>query len=269
MTSYPLMLLFALPAEAGKTLRLVEKRRCVRKEGFPLVEGELGGTPMVVCFSGLGPVSARRRVAAYLADYVPRIVVATGFAGGLDPDLGVAEVVLDSNYSSERALAHLRSDDRAELPRREGRLLSVTEVVSSSEEKHEKFRSTGALAVDMETETVAGLCRERGIPLVALRAISDTAGDAMPVPLEVVFDMEAQRARPGRLGLFLLTHPRRSFRFCRFVWQLSRASAALAAVLPVLVSCLADFPGIPCGREAPASRQSPRSSKRPGCPPSP
>jgi adenosylhomocysteine nucleosidase len=111
-------------------------------------------------------------------------------------------------------------------------------VLETPEAKAQCARETGALAVDMESATVAAFCREKGVPFLALRAISDTAGDSLPVPSEVWFDARTQRARPWGLFLFLLGHPGRIQPFVRFVLTIRHARRTLTAALLELFAAL-------------------------------
>jgi adenosylhomocysteine nucleosidase len=110
-------------------------------------------------------------------------------------------------------------------------------VLETPEAKAEYARETGALAVDMESATVAAFFREKGVPFLALRAISDAASEPLPVPSSVWFDPREQRPRPWALIRFLLRHPRRIGPFVRFVLTIGRARRTLtAALLDLLAS---------------------------------
>jgi adenosylhomocysteine nucleosidase len=101
--------------------------------------------------------------------------------------------------------------------------------------KAEFAKATGAVAVDMETATIAEQCRERGVPLLSIRVISDTARQELPVPFSVCFDVEKERPRVGALLAFLLRHPSRIRAFIRFVRTVGRARRLLSGALLDLV----------------------------------
>ncbi len=74
-----------------------------------------------------------------------------------------------------------------------GRICSSDKIVSTPTEKAELFRQTGALAVDMESDRVRKWAGENGIPFIGIRAISDTADEALdPAVVGLVDEMGDQ-----------------------------------------------------------------------------
>jgi adenosylhomocysteine nucleosidase len=79
----------------------------------------------------------------------------------------------------------------------------------------------------METAPVAEACRAAGVPLLAVRAISDDLSTPLPVPFSEWFDASHQRPRPWRLLRYLLFHPGSIGPFVDFLRCLPRAGRAL------------------------------------------
>jgi adenosylhomocysteine nucleosidase len=101
-------------------------------------------------------------------DRVAGIVLA-GFAGGLDPELKVGDVVVEG---MPPALADA-------LPAKVAAFHTATQLISTADQKAELRAETGAAAVEMEGAAVRELARAVGVPFVQVRAISDTADDAL------------------------------------------------------------------------------------------
>lgn len=109
------------------------------------------------------------------------LIIHFGISGGLIPDLRVAEVVLcDSvvNLSGvridlSRGLEKIGGLLNKTGPIRTGRLFSSDKILYSSSEKKEAGLATGAIAVDLETFSVAEQAVAHGIPVVAIRSIFD------------------------------------------------------------------------------------------------
>ncbi len=179
-----------------------------------------------IAHSGAGLAAAARYAERALTDR-PEMLIATGFAGGLNPALRVGDVVIATNFSDPALLVRAREIAGAHF----GPLASVELPVESIEAKSTLARATGALAVDMETASIAAACARAGVPLLAVRVISDPAGEALPVPFAEWFDLERQRPRPLRLLAFLARHPSRIAPFTRFVRGLAPARGALADFL--------------------------------------
>jgi adenosylhomocysteine nucleosidase len=103
-------------------------------------------------------------------------------------------------------------------------------------EKAVLAQSTGALGVDMETATVAAACEKTGVPLLSVRAISDSALEPLPVPFAHWFDLEAQRPRVFALLKYLATHPTQIAPFSRFVRGLTPARQAFTRFLTTFIA---------------------------------
>ena len=82
------------------------------------------------------------------------LVISAGLAGALDPALKHGDVVIDQIHTSHS-------------------------VVTTSQQKAALFAQTGARAVDMETDKIRALAARAGVRCVAIRAISDTADEAI------------------------------------------------------------------------------------------
>lgn len=218
-------LLFALPQESSALLRTM---RPDRRSHAPWIAGRSGGKSVLIGHTGMGPAAAMRETKRLLAAHRPSLVVSTGFAGGLDPALRLGDAVLDFRDCAEFAVP-------GSLAWR-GRIVSQGTLCETPGEKAALWSGTGASAVDMETASIADACGKAGVPVIALRVISDAAGDRVAVPLEHCYDMAAQRPRAAGLLEFLGRHPGRIVPFARFVSGLGVARAALARELPVLVA---------------------------------
>lgn len=199
---------FALPEESRDFLRATRGRGDVR-----------------VIHTGMGLEAASRATEALLAEMRPAFVLSGGFAGALDPRLRLGDVVVAENLSTPELL--VRSDGIGRL----GKLVSRARPAELVEEKAALFRETGALVVDMETEAIAAACHRAGVPLLAIRAISDTAHDPLPAPLAEWFDLAQQRPRPRRLLAYLWRRPSAIRPFVRFIRGLPVARRALTMAM--------------------------------------
>ncbi len=224
---------FALPEESKGFVALLSGVRAVEKGRLPVWRGTLNGKEIAVWHTGVGPERCAARVSALLAQEPVERVISAGFAGGLDPRLAPGAVVIAENFSDPALLEAAR---RVPGERFYTRLSSQPRIVESVEEKRRLFEQTGASAVDMETETVFSLCEARGIPMLSVRAISDAAGEPLPVPYAVWFDGATQRPRVGSLLFFLATHPARIPPFARFVQNIGLARRRFTEFLAAFVS---------------------------------
>ena len=87
----------------------------------------------------------------------------------------------------------------------------------------------------METKFITEVCAKRKIPLLSLRAISDTPSEPFPGPPNVLFDLEKQKTDFPRLALYLVTHPAAFSRLNAFRQRIAGARRNLAHALERIV----------------------------------
>jgi hypothetical protein len=87
----------------------------------------------------------------------------------------------------------------------------------------------------METEILAEVCAAHDLPMLSIRAISDTASEPFPAPAHVLFDVTKQKTDFFRLGSYLLTHPGAFARLNAFRRQVAVARKALADALDTIL----------------------------------
>jgi adenosylhomocysteine nucleosidase len=216
----PVLVTFARPEES----RAFRRRLAARRAGKGLIaaSGRIGGIEVIVAHIGIGPAAAAEAAASLLGARRWWLVIAAGFAGGLDPRLGVGDVVIEEHPISPGAR----------------RIASRATPVETVAEKSALFLETKAQAVDMETATIASACSQASLPFVAVRAISDAADEPLPVQFSTWFDVAHQRVRPVALLGHLLASPRRIPPFVRFVRALPRVANALGLAVEAAIRAL-------------------------------
>jgi adenosylhomocysteine nucleosidase len=166
------ILVFALPEEA----RVVQRR--VRWHKLPVGDprGLFAGQEVSLAFVGIGAVRIGE-LDRSIEQIKPRMIISSGFGGGTRSLLEAGDFVLSTNYTDadiRKALSrHQKIFDAA------GPFVQV-ERVASAFDKWSLNRSHSACVVDMESETIADLCRRKGISLVTARMISDAIDEAIP-----------------------------------------------------------------------------------------
>jgi len=239
---------FALPAESSGFLHLVHNKTRSDRNGITTVVGKIekpenigAREPLLsraieIFHTGVGEKVCRQRMARFLQDRQLDCLISAGFAGALTDQLDVGDLLLAQNFSTTE-LGKARSL-LINLPIHVANLLTVPSMIDSNEERNKIARATGAAAVDMETEFIARACAEHGVPLLSLRAISDTPRQRFPAPAHVLFNIERQRTRLVRLVLYLLRHPTRLLGLIRFMSQIARARKTLTEALLAVVRAL-------------------------------
>jgi adenosylhomocysteine nucleosidase len=114
-----------------------------------------------------------------------RGLISFGVAGGLAPDLQPGTCVVGSAIVSGEAQMPTDPMWSQKLMRAipdavHGLLVGVPAPVADPAAKRALFQKTGALAVDMESHIVAGVAALHGLPVAAIRVITDPAVRALP-----------------------------------------------------------------------------------------
>lgn len=231
---------FALPAESSDFVRLLEKRSRVSREGVETIRGNLYGKSLVVVHTGVGEKVSRESMETILRRERFECLISSGFAGALEKHLKVGHLFVAENFSSPQLLDWLTlvlAADKTFL----GKLLTVSGMIETVDERESLNKTTGAAAVDMETEILAEICGAHDLPMLSLRSISDTALEPFPAPAHVLFDVAKQRTDFFRLGSYLLTHPGAFARLNAFRQRVAIARKALADALDTILR--SELPG--------------------------
>jgi nucleoside phosphorylase len=179
--------------------------------------------------TGVGEKVCRERVAKFLQNQQFELLISSGFAGALDDQFEIGELLVAENFSTIEP--GKRRSSFSELRVRTGNLVTVPVLIDSSDERRRIARTSGAVAVDMETEFIARACAEHRIPLLSLRVITDTPQKIFPAPPNILFDIERQRTDLAKLSKFLVTHPNRVPRLVQFARRIAYARKVLANAL--------------------------------------
>jgi adenosylhomocysteine nucleosidase len=223
-----------LPAESSDFVRLITKRVAYAGERVKSIRGQIHGRSVAVVHTGVGEKSCRTQIENFLHASQFKYLISAGFAGALNSELQIGDLLLSENFSSPELLRS-PNFDCAENGLFVGKLTTVPRVIASKFERERWAVESGAVAADMETEFIAAACVVRRVPMLSLRVMSDTPSEPLPAPPEVLFDLEKQRTNFARLALHLVTHPGALKRLRVFRQQVALARRSLTAALDRLL----------------------------------
>ena len=227
------MICYAFPLAHEAALLL---KRCTEKESFSIdglhcTLANFGRRRVLVARIGMGEAAAGENTETLFEYFRLKAVVLAGYGGALVPPLKVGQVVVSTNFSSEAVLGFLRMLSGFDF----ASFCTTDEVVGTPEKRDAYARATNSQVADMETEAVAGIVRERQIPFMAVRAISDDYRQVLPTgALAAGFDAPKGRATPLRLLGYLATRPGEIAPLQKFVAGLSVARKNLTQFLEQL-----------------------------------
>ena len=224
----------------------------LKEEAAPFHKIAAGRPGVFTLLTGIGRQNAEKSVRDFLAGGAsvpasrsqdqarlartlapPDLVLTCGFAGGLNPDLKLGEVVFEFFSGSSRGneaqtqIGNRKSEIGNELePRYLGcyeKLLAAgakpaiffcaDRVATTVAEKKKSHSETGADAVEMESAAIHAVCAEKHIPCVTVRVISDTANEDLPL------DFNA------------LAKPDKNLDFGKLAWAIAKSPGKIGALM--------------------------------------
>ncbi len=183
---------------------------------------------MELLITGIGRENAERRLHAALKREPYQLVLSCGFAGGLNPYLTTGTVVFATDEDAGLTPALLAA---GACP---VRFHCADRVAATVAEKRHLWESTGADAVEMESQIIRAICRAHGIPSATIRVISDAANEHLPLDFNALMTDE-QKLNYAKLILALLGSPGKIPALLRLQRQTQLAAKNLAAVLSKVI----------------------------------
>lgn len=176
--------------------------------GTPFTSGKLNDVPVVVARCGAGKVNAAMCAAVMAEQYMPKIIISTGVAGGIGEGVKIGDLVIATHavqydydttaIGEPKAFVALGGNGKetVELPTSEkhnavlakyaaeiykgvhrGVIATGDKFVADPAVCEALKAEFGAISCEMETGAIAHVCAASGVPFSGLRAISDNAND--------------------------------------------------------------------------------------------
>jgi adenosylhomocysteine nucleosidase len=183
----------------------------LKEEAAPFRKIAAGKTGITILLTGIGRQNAEKSLREFLnsrrsrgnetqikekletphvVSYEPDLVLTCGFAGGLNPELKLGDVIFEISRSRGD---ETQIKEKSETPyvvsyekliaagARPAKIFCADRIATTVAEKKKLRAETGADAVEMESAAIHAICRERGIPCATVRVISDTASEDLPL----------------------------------------------------------------------------------------
>lgn len=159
-----------------------------------------------ILITGIGKANSGRAFRESLEASKPDVVFTGGFAGGLNPALSIGDVVFETDDTKlQKTLTNADA--------RPASFFCASLIATTVAEKEKLRRTTGADVVEMESEIIQAICRDRGIPCATVRVISDAAHENLP------------------LDFNKLSRPDRSLDFIKLLRAVARTPRTIPALL--------------------------------------
>ena len=170
------------------------------------VKGEIFGRNVVIAKCGIGKVFAAICAQTMILEYNPTVIINTGVAGSLTPNLNIGDIVIANSVcqhdfdtsplgdpkglipevnlvkipADEKIVAYLeKAVGTQNISYEVGTVASGDVFVADSEVKDGIVNGFGAYAAEMEGGSIGHVCYINQVPFAILRSISDSEGGAM------------------------------------------------------------------------------------------
>lgn len=217
-------LVAAMPEECEPLLKRNTHHTKERIGRFPSFRFWVGPVDACLVRSGMGPERATAAAGALVPAFRPEVVISIGLGGGALPGPKVGDLVLaerllwlrEGIFTEQPGLSvetaqTIRRTLASALPDKGERLHLGTFITSARIENKGQLAGRLPAGVDcplleMETCAVARVATEAGLPFLAIRAVSDDAGEELGFGIEEFCDAELD-VRISRVLLTLARKP--------------------------------------------------------------
>lgn len=193
-------LIVAMQSEFDLVVKAFTSPQIKKIKHITFALGEINSKPVVLMQSGMGKVCAAAATVEMINNFSPDMIINTGLAGGLDASMSVMDIVVGQDivyhdvwcgpgnaygqiqglpefFHSDAKLVDKAQSIKTDIQIKAGLITSGDKFISEiSELQQIKTAFPAALAVDMESGSIAQVCYLYNIPFLSLRIISDTPG---------------------------------------------------------------------------------------------
>ena len=176
----------------------------------------------------------------------PQLVLTCGFAGGLNPDLKLGDVVFEIGNRRDElhespSQSEVRNSQSSSLRQKllaagakPAKFFCADRIATTAAEKKKLRNETGADTVEMESAAIHAVCAERNIPCATVRVISDTANEDLPLDFN-------QLSKPDRsldYGKLFLTVAKSPGKICGLIQLQKKTKFAAEKLADVLAKVI-------------------------------
>jgi adenosylhomocysteine nucleosidase len=241
------LIFYALRRELGGLRKRIVDRSALNERLHGL-RGRIAGEDVVLVATGIGIDRGRQAARRALQTLPsPRLVISTGVAGGLLPELKTGDLVIAdallmesssggpadeiARIAPETLRSALGALARAGLTYAQGPIITVHRVLAAPADKRDIYQRYGAAAADMESAAIAVEAATKALPFVCIRAVIDEIGDELP---GADLPDESGHVSPLRAAGFFLRNPAALMQVPAIMKKMNRAAAAIATAIEAL-----------------------------------
>ncbi|RII26632.1 MAG: hypothetical protein CXR31_09450 [Geobacter sp.] len=246
-------LIAAMPEEIKPLLARIETYTRERAGDYTLYRFRAGDRDACLIESGLGPENAGRAASALIAAATPDLIINFGLAGAVTTGLGVGDVVIAQRllfarerlFSEQQGLSPELAKTAIDLLQSElagtsfqvcrGTCVTAGTILAKRETARLLPASVVNPVLEMETAAIAKVTTREGLPLLAVRAISDDVTEELGFNITDFTDRN-MNIRVHRVLWSLTRRPWLIPQLVRLARNSKRAGENLAQVVGILLS---------------------------------
>lgn len=211
----------AMAQEIEILRNLMVEPKVTELAGCKIFEGRINHTRVALLQSGIGKVSAAIGTTLLLQLTQPDLIINTGSAGGLDPNLNVGDILVSTEVRHHDVdvtafgyeIGQLPANPSAFLPNNElvalankeakkagfnvisGLICSGDAFINGAEKiDHIRQNFPNVVAVEMEAAAIAQVCHAFNVPFVVVRAVSDVADKESHLSFDEFLPLAAEKS---------------------------------------------------------------------------
>lgn len=196
----------AMKIEVEGIIKLMENTQQKSISGITFTCGELNGKKCVIAICGVGKVNAAICTQTMILEYSPRIIINTGVAGGIKPEIKIGDIVIatdvvqhdmdtsaigdEKGFISGIDMIHIPCDKKTienimqlqskidKTKFHTGTIVTGDQFINNKDRLNDLMVQFNAVACEMEGGSIGQVCYINKVSFCVVRAISDNANDS-------------------------------------------------------------------------------------------
>jgi adenosylhomocysteine nucleosidase len=206
----------------------------LKEEAAPFRKLAANKPNVSILLTGIGRQNAEKTVRKFLAANSPKLVLTCGFAGGLNPDLKIGDMVFEMPAEIRHSQGSSLQERLISAGAKPAKFFCTDRIAITVAEKKRLHENTLADAVEMESAAIHAVCAESNIPCATIRVISDTANEDLPLDFNALAKPD-KNLDMGKLFLAIAKSPGKIGELMELQKKTKFAAERLAAVLENVV----------------------------------
>lgn len=240
----------AMSDEFSAVSRCLKPGIAMQLDGLKALNCKTSGHDFMLLESGMGFDNAARAAETAVRKVRPDLLISIGFCGGIAPELQAGDVVVAqqvvivSEDGVEEVPVSFSASGQNFVARQIGSrifggLFVSTPVIMPKKQLAAMLPANSPWpVVEMESAAIAIVAAENGIPLLAIRAVTDSVAEELDFSLDEFCDQDMRRILPHKVLLTVLRKPRIIPQLLRLSRSSRIAADSITAALPGLLSTL-------------------------------